>query len=374
MRKPLIIVAALVFAAISFILFAFKDSTSPPDIVLINDAIMTAIHYDDIDESAFVLSEQLKYAFEDMDTERMNRDRNLKIFSIILVLMLALAGLILYFHCEKKILEPFRKLQGFARRIAVGDLDIPLEMDKSNLFGAFTESFDLMREELKQARVNERLAERSKKELVASLSHDIKTPVASIKAVTELMLVIAEKENRENDIKQLETINAKAEQINSLITDMFHSTLEELQALSVNASEAPSTLIPELIGNADYENKVKPFKVPSCLIHADLLRLQQVFDNIIGNSYKYAGTDIEIKSFFEGSYLVVEIIDFGMGIPEEELPLIFNKFYRGKNTETKSGYGLGLYIAKYVLEQMDGNIGCENFDGGFLVRVKLRLS
>lgn len=82
-------------------------------------------------------------------------------------------------------IRPFRKLKGFAERIAGGNLDIPLEMDKRNLFGAFTENFDIMRSELKKARIAEAQAQQSKKELVAKLSHDIKTPVASIKAVSD---------------------------------------------------------------------------------------------------------------------------------------------------------------------------------------------
>jgi len=360
--------------ALAGIFLAFKSNIPPPDIVFLNDAVMNAAQAGDISESANILTEQLSQAFEEMDSARMNRDRRLQIFLFLIVIILTITGGLLYLYCEKNILNPFRKLQGFARRIANGDFDIPLEMDKINLFGAFTESFDLMREELKKARENERTADRSKKELVASLSHDIKTPVASITAVTELMLIVAQNENKEKEIKQLETINIKAGQINSLITNMFHATLEELQALSVTINEAPSTAIADLVKNADYENRVKPFLIPNCLIFTDLLRLQQVFDNIIGNSYKYAGTDININAYFEENFLIVEIADFGVGVPEEELPLILNKFYRGKNTETKSGYGLGLYIAKYLLEQMSGDIRCENGVNGFCVKLILKLA
>ena len=91
------------------------------------------------------------------------------------------------------VFKPFKKLQSFAVNVARGNLDIPLKMDKNNPFGAFTESFDIMREELAAARQSEYAANRSKKELVASLSHDIKTPVASIKAVSELMLMRADR-------------------------------------------------------------------------------------------------------------------------------------------------------------------------------------
>jgi signal transduction histidine kinase len=296
---------------------------------------------------------------------------NLIFASVIIVVILLLVFIFYTFYLHITLLRPFRKMQSFAHQIAAGNLDVPLEMDKDNLFGAFTESFDLMRDELNRARENERNADKSKKELVASLSHDIKTPIASIKAVAEYrLLVAADSEEKE----QLEIINTKAEQINSLITDMFHSTLEELQALSVNALEIPSTSISKLIYNADFEKRVEPFTIPNCIILADMLRLQQVFDNIISNSYKYAGTGIEVAAKFAEQYLVIEITDFGAGVSEDELPFLLHKFYRGKNANDKTGYGLGLYISKYFLEQMSGNLQCENRANGFTVRLMLRLA
>lgn len=83
-------------------------------------------------------------------------------------------------YLNRRVIKPFSKMKGFAERVAGGNLDIPLEMDKGNLFGAFTESFDIMRSELKKARIAEAKANASKKELVAKLSHDIKTPVAGL--------------------------------------------------------------------------------------------------------------------------------------------------------------------------------------------------
>jgi signal transduction histidine kinase len=178
----------------------------------------------------------------------------------------------------------------------------------------------------------------------------------------------------EEDLRQLEIINVKAEQINALITDLFHATLEELQMLSVAVTEAQSAEIPRLIHNSDYKRLVKPFSIPNCIISADLQRLQQVFDNIIGNSYKYAGTDIEIEAAFKEQFLIISVADFGGGVPKDELPLLFGKFYRGKDTGAKSGYGLGLYICKYLMEQMAGEIICDNRPDGFAVKLSLRLS
>ena len=98
-----------------------------------------------------------------------------------------------------------------------------------------------------------------------------------------------------------------------------------------------------------------------------------MFDNVISNSYKYADTDIYVEASISGEFLVIDVQDFGSGVPDEELPLLFNKFYRGKDTEKSVGYGLGLYLSRYFMEQMSGEVTCENCGDGFVVKLKLRL-
>ncbi|WP_256758426.1 HAMP domain-containing sensor histidine kinase [Cohnella sp. WQ 127256] len=269
------------------------------------------------------------------------------------------------------VFKPFKKLQGFAVNVARGNLDIPLIMDKNNLFGAFTESFDIMREELAAARQSEYMANRSKKELVASLSHDIKTPVASIKAVSELMLMRA---TDDKVIKQLNTIYSKAEQINLLVTDMFHATLEELQQLKVTVTEESSAVIHGMVSNVNYDDHISCDPIPECIILTDVTRLQQVLDNVLSNSYKYAGTPVTITSTINRTHLELCIKDYGQGINEDELPLLFNKFYRGNNAEGKSGSGLGLYISHYLMHSMQGDIECQNWDNGFTVTLRIKLA
>lgn len=271
------------------------------------------------------------------------------------------------------IYKPFQKLKAFARHIAAGNLEFPLQMDKNNIFGLFTESFDIMREQLKEARQKEAMANRSKKELVASLSHDIKTPVTSIKLVSELMLVT---ESDELSREKLQTIYKKAEQIDLLISNLLHATLEDLGELSVNPTEESSQIIAKLIKSSDFNHKANDFKIPECLIYADVPRLLQVFDNIINNSYKYAGTNIHITSCVIDGYLRLEFMDFGPGVPAEDLPNLFKKFYRGSNAchFSKDGSGLGLYISKYLMEKMGGEIQYFNRKDGFSVELLIRLA
>ena len=266
--------------------------------------------------------------------------------------------------------KPFKKLKKFASSVASGNLDYPIEMDKHNIFGAFTESFDIMRTELKKAKHNENLANISKKELIASLSHDIKTPVASIKAISELLIAMSMDEKYK---VKLNTIYEKSEQINRLITDMFNSTLEELGELTVNNKEEYSNVLYQLIKNADYNNKVNIDNIPDCIIITDIFRLSQIFDNIIANSYKYANTNIDINFHLTSTHIEININDYGKGVSKDELPLIFNKFYRGQNTNGKDGSGLGLYISKYLMTKQNGDIVCYNRNDGFTVKLILKL-
>lgn len=275
-----------------------------------------------------------------------------------------------FFYIYRTVIKPFRKLEGFALRIAGGNLDIPLEMDRQNLFGAFTESFDIMRLELNKARIAEARANESKKELVAKLSHDIKTPVASIKAASEVGAALSPDEKSRANYEQ---IIRKADQINTLVTNLFSATLEELQELSVAPSELESKELWALLENADYLHRAKIPPIPDCVLFADKLRLQQVFDNIFANSYKYADTAINVAVYLEENYLVICIEDSGGGIRESELPLLKEKFKRGSNTKDIEGAGLGLYIADHCMKRMEGRLEIENGTKGLRATVGVAL-
>ena len=288
---------------------------------------------------------------------------------LVLCLILLLVGYIILAIIYFSFIQPFKKLQYFSAQIAKGNLEIPLKMQRNNFFGAFTESFDIMREELKRARESEYAANVSKKELVAELSHDIKTPVATIKATCEVIQV---KEKNPDMLEKIGVISNKAEMIDHLVGNMFHATLEELQALKVEVTEESSLCIEKMLLDLKYYGEIiLENAIPECLIYMDKLRLEQVVDNIINNSFKYAGTAILV--FFEekDNGIYVTIRDKGPGVPEDELILVKEKFYRGSNTKGKSGTGLGLYLSENFMTQMHGGMDCYN-DNGFVTVLFLK--
>ena len=331
------------------------------------------------------------FLFNDSEENVMKSDIIKLVTLIFLATLIMLYGVFGIIYVQ--ILKPFAGMKKFTAKIAEGDLEFKLLMDKNNYFGAFTESFDIMREELMKAKQSEYKANISKKELVAELSHDIMTPVATIKAICELLQVKlrSEKNSGKNNefgtstnnnaiietIEKIEVIYNKADVIDKLISDMFHATLEELELLKVIVTEQPSTIITEMFMSIDNFGKIHfQNNVTECLIKCDPLRLGQVIDNIISNSYKYAGTGIDVCFSINEpeKFLGIKVRDYGSGVDDNELPLVCEKFYRGSEEKVKNsaGSGLGLYLSKQFMEATGGTFECYNEDG-FVVELHIKI-
>lgn len=282
-------------------------------------------------------------------------------------------------YIRKAILRPFAKMKDFASYVAAGDLDRSLEMDKGNLFGAFSESFDIMREELKASRARELSLQKKERELIASLSHDLKTPVTGIKLTSELMAaVFSQNEGQEITVTQdmivkMNNVYKKADEIALLVGDLFSSTLEDLGAFKVNCADENSAVITALVSEYDDRGLVRISEIPQVIVHMDKLRLSQVIGNILFNSYKYADTPIDISFRLDERFLEVSIHDSGPGVPEDEIELITNKFYRGKEQGDKEGSGLGLYIARILMDKMGGELSVRS-ENGLCVTLLIPLS
>ena len=112
------------------------------------------------------------------------------------------------------------------------------------------------------------------------------------------------------------------------------------------------------------------------MLHIDAKRMQQVIGNIVGNSYKYANTPIDVAYAVSGDYLKMSLTDHGKGVPAEELDLITNKFYRGRAVQNSGtdGSGLGLYIASALMAKMNGELICSSKGGGLTVTLMMLLS
>ncbi len=311
-----------------------------------------------------------------------------------------ICGYLLLLYMYIVFLKPIEELKDFSEEIAKGELDKPLPIHRNNMFGSFVEGFDIMREQVKTSIDRERQSEIARKELIQGLSHDIKTPLAVINAACEVLELKYTRKLKEissasqdsgcdaqaaecNDtLDKIRTISAKSESVSALMSDVMHANLEDMEKIDISVSEESTLVLEDRIKNlASLGNIIITNHIHPCLVYMDKQRMEQVIDNIIGNSSKYAGTDIHV-SFSEtenmlmengktGSFIKITIRDSGPGVDKDDLPLIAEKYYRGKNSKDKAGYGLGMYLCKTYMNKQGGGMEYYN-DNGFVVELLLR--
>lgn len=266
-----------------------------------------------------------------------------------------------------QIIHPFVKLNEYAGELAKGNFDVMLKYERTNYFGAFTWAFDHMRREITKARACEKEAIDNNKTVIATLSHDIKTPIASIRAYAEGLDANLDS-NVERRRRYISVIMNKCDEVTKLTNDLFLHSLADLDKLKMNLeptniSEVIAKTVEEM--SIDKKDIVIKDDIIDSMVLLDRKRFVQVLENLVNNSRKYAsGSKIEISTRLENKEYIISVRDFGNGIPDEDLPFIFEKFYRGKNVQNEQGSGLGLYIVKYIMEQMEGNVTLQNTEKG----------
>ncbi|SHL10928.1 Signal transduction histidine kinase [Anaerocolumna jejuensis DSM 15929] len=287
------------------------------------------------------------------------------------ILYLLLIFLYIYFS----ILRPFDKLKGYAENISSGNFDVSLDYERSNYFGAFTWAFDQMRREITRARVCEQEAIDNNKTVIATLSHDIKTPIASIRAYAEGLEANMDT-TAEKRVRYLSVIMKKCDEVTKLTNDLFLHSISDLVKLKVVTEKAElgsylSAVLDEInAGQGDVFFPMPSFEV---YVNIDKNRFLQLTENLINNARKYAKTKIEVTLKKEAHNVSVSFRDYGSGVAGEDIPFLFEKFYRGKNCGKEQGSGLGLYIVRYIAEQMKGEARLINHRDGLEVVVSLPL-
>lgn len=273
-------------------------------------------------------------------------------------------------------LRPFDKLKGFAEKISGGDFDVPLKFQRSDYFGEFTWAFDSMRNEIKKSRASEREAVENNKTVIATLSHDIKTPIASIRAYAEGLSANLDSSYEKRE-RYLSVILKKCDEVSRLTNDLFLHSISDLDKLKIIPEKIEigaftAGVMSEI--SAEREDVLFRRLEDTVFVNADENRLKQLYENIINNARKYAKTNIEVYFTREEGNIVLHFRDYGSGIPDENMPFIFDKFYRGNNCGDEPGSGLGLYIVKYIAEKNGGSVALQNHTPGLEVKVALPIT
>lgn len=288
-------------------------------------------------------------------------------------LLLTITYLIAVFgYLYWNILRPFQLLEAYAERIAGGDLDCTLEVKRTNFFGAFTWAFDHMRKELQYAKAKQLEAIQENKTIIATLSHDIKTPIASIRAYAEGLEANLDG-TYEQRSRYISVIMKKCDEVSRLTNDLMLHSLSELDHLEINKKPCDIGMLTETV-LADLEDPQLNIigEIPHKVLSVDEKRFAQILENICNNARKYASNQpIHIWAEVIADGYVLHIKDHGTGIPPEDLPFVFHKFYRGNHVGDEEGSGLGLYIVKTLLTQMNGDIKLINHLDGLEVSITL---
>lgn len=289
-----------------------------------------------------------------------------------LIIILVVTNGILTFFVSRSIIRPIRDLQRAAKEIKDGDLSSPIKPMAKDELGELAQSFEEMRVRLKSSIETQLAYEENRKELIANISHDLKTPITTIKGYVEGIRdgVANSPEKME---RYIQTIHAKSVDLDHMIDELFLYSKLDLQRLPFQFERFSfSDYLGDFIEELRFELENKLVKIDylvtpdgGYLINGDREHLKRVITNIVENSLKY--NDKKHRSMkFElsdaGSHIHFKMKDNGPGIDPESLPHIFDRFYRvdqARGTE-KSGSGLGLSIAKRIIEEHHGTIWAES--------------
>ena len=220
----------------------------------------------------------------------------------------------------------------------------------------------MLRETLEENKKHELKLQKDKKTLILSISHDIKTPLSAIKLYTKAL----KEDIYDTPEKKLEALNGIEKNVGEIehhVSEIVTASKEDFLNLSVKQGEAYLADILkkiEILYKEKFSTLHTDFAIASfenVLVKCDEDRLEEVLQNILENAIKYGdGRYVRIDIGEEENYKLIAITNSGCSIKEDELPHLFDSFYRGSNVNNKEGSGLGLYIAKTLMHMMNGDI------------------
>lgn len=317
-----------------------------------------------------------------------------EMFIIVFIIagMIIIAGLLLCSQIFtrmmiKRIMEPVDKLSDAALRIDSGNFDEPIQYEHNDEFAPVCDTFNTMQQHLKEGIEKTQKYEKARTEMVSGISHDLRTPLTSVKGYIKGMLD-GVAHTPEKQRQYLEISYKKACDMEKLLQKLFFfskletgnmpffpkpvhmdSWLEHYVEDKAEEGENKGYAI-EFIGggNADVQTD-------GWVADIDVEQTKRVLDNLVENSIKYANVDdlrICVRTDIVDDHIEIDVYDNGHGIDADKLPHVFEQFYRGDESRgsKNDGSGLGLYVCKYIIEQQGGSIEAYSRNG-FGVRITL---
>ena len=297
---------------------------------------------------------------------------NISLFGMMIVTNIVLV------YVYHKVLKPFRDMSNLSYELAKGNLSMPVKEEKSKLFGRFLWGMDMLREKLEETKEKELAFQKERKTLILSLSHDIKTPLSSIelysKALSEHLY-----DTQERKDEALQGIARNVKEIKGYVNEIVTASREDFLNLEVRMEEY--YLSDVMKGTKSYykdklsviHTEFEMDEISECLVRGDKNRMGEVLQNVMENAIKYGdGKCIRISFGEEEDCKLIHIENSGCSLKKEELPNLFDSFYRGSNSAGMKGNGLGLYICKTLMRKMDGEIFAGIKEDIFCVTIVVR--
>jgi two-component system, OmpR family, sensor kinase len=285
----------------------------------------------------------------------------------LLVLAALAVSLALVYPLSRSISRPLEQLTSVVEAYGRGERSRRSGLgNMHDEVGRLARSFDEMADRIQAAR-------RAEKELLANVSHELRTPLARIKVALELI------DAQDEDVRRrLLTIEEEVDELDRLVADVLTASRLDLASLPLRKVPVDvQTLVDKArqrVLALDPSLRIEAQVEPRLMVEADEALLSRALDNLLDNARKYGvGSPVEMQARRENGEVVLAVRDRGPGIPEEDLPRVFDPFFRGEGAPSRApGFGLGLALARRVAEAHGGSARATNSDGGG-ARIELRL-
>lgn len=298
-----------------------------------------------------------------------------RISGVILVTELGLAlmavlCLSILIYLKYHVIRPFQRMNNLPYEMAKGHFKGTVKEEKSRFFGNFIWGLGQLKDTLDVTKKRELELEREKKLLFLSLSHDIKTPLNTIKLYGKALEenLYTEEEKKHHAARQ---IGEKAVEIENYVEEIMRNSREDILDIQVKQGEF---YLQDLITQVDksYREKcglrmteLRIGTFENRLLNGDIERTMEVFDNLFENAFKYGdGRKIELTFYEEDYCQLIRMYNTGIPVTDTEFNHVFESFYRAGNSEGKQGNGLGLYICKEIMRKMGGELFAEKREDG----------
>ncbi len=317
-----------------------------------------------------VYEEQELTGYLRMDYKEDKTDGHALVILQISLFLLEVCVLLLLFHLKTKLVKPFSRMQKFSEELSKGNLKVELKAENTDYLGDFLWSLAQLKDYLDISKKRELELLKERKLLLLSLTHDIKTPLATIGLYNQALKQQVYESTEEVEEAHLQ-IEEKIAVIEAYIREIMKASHEELLDIRIEMGEFYLKDLMEKV-YATYQETCMLRKIDFSIekyddriLRGDIHRALEVFGNIIENAIKYGdGRKIEIRFSLEEGCQLIHIFNSGEVVSENDFSHLFESFYRGGNVHGRNGNGLGLYICREIMHKMGGEIYARTEEDG----------